>query len=289
MFCYVQNIQETQGVSTLLKHWALCGKNGRCNDELNNEVFDYNVPHEVRCCSDVAKDGWSKRAGCTVWTESSFDSVCYASKNFLEAECICGKHDGRVCTKEEIDGNCSQGTGCGFDREVVWTSTDEPASIGEQCASETQGVSTLLKHWALCGKNGRCNDELNNEVFDYNVPHEVRCCSDVAKDGWSKRAGCTVWTESSFDSVCYASKNFLEAECICGKHDGRVCTKEEIEGNCSQGTGCGFDREVVWTSTDEPASIGEQCASETQGVSTLLKEQAVVLTERLYGLVRTNP
>jgi len=88
-------------------------------------------------------------------------------------------------------------------------------------------------------------------VFEYDTPHEVRCCSDVSKEGWFKRAGCDVWTESRIDSVCYASKNFFEAACICGKLDGRLCTKEEIEGNCSQGTGCGFDHQVVWTSTQE--------------------------------------
>jgi len=246
---------DTQGDSTAIQYWAACGRSGMCSDEPNG-VFDYDTPHEVRCCRDESKEGWSKRAGCNVWTESKVDNQCYASKTFLEAECICDRRDGRLCTKEEIEGSCSQGTGCGFDNQVVWTSTKEltvsPSAspivitIDEECASETQGNSTSVKHWALCGSGGNCNNEPNG-VFDYDTPHEVRCCSNVAIEGWLKRAGCNVWTSSRSDGVCYASKNFFEAECLCNKLDGRLCTKEEIDDSCSQGTGCGFDHQVVWT------------------------------------------
>merc|ERR1712039_943358 len=93
--------------------------------------------------------------------------------------------------------------------------------VAEQCASETDGDSTTLNYWALCGRQGA-----------------GRRCSDVAKDGWTKRSGCNVWVESNF-GVCHRNKNFLEAECICEKYDARLCTKAEIEGNCSRGTGCG--------------------------------------------------
>jgi len=233
-------------------------------------VFAYDVPHEVRCCSDVAKDGWTKRSGCNVWVESNF-GVCHRNKNFLEAECICEKYDARLCTKAEIEGNCSRGTGCGMDNQLVWTSTPDDSAdtvptsvptpvptlpptlpVAEQCASETDGDSTTLNYWALCGRQGagrRCSNE-PDDVFAYDVPHEVRCCSDVAKDGWTKRSGCNVWVESNF-GVCHRNKNFLEAECICEKYDARLCTKAEIEGNCSRGTGCGMDNQLVWTSTEE--------------------------------------
>merc|ERR1712226_1013062 len=123
--------------------------------------------------------------------------------------------------------------------------------VAGQCASETDGDSTTLNYWALCGRQGagRCSNE-PDDVFAYDVPHEVRCCSDVAKDGWTKRSGCNVWAESNF-GVCHTNKNFLEAECICEKYDARLCTKAEIEGNCSRGTGCGRDNQLVWTSTEE--------------------------------------
>ena len=32
----------------------------------------------------------------------------------------------------------------------------------------------------------------------------------------------------------------------------RLCTKEELEGNCTRGTGCGHDGELIWSSTMQP-------------------------------------
>merc|ERR1739836_17057 len=214
----------------------------------------------------------------------------------LEAECICGKHDARLCTREEIEGNCAKGTGCSFDAQVVWTSTiddSEPSptsspvagTIDEQCADETDGDSTNLRHWAACGRVRRCGSQPTGG-FNFDVPHEVRCCSDTSKPGWKKNSGCDVWAQSKMNNVCYEAKNFLEAECICGKHDARLCTREEIEGNCAKGTGCGFDRQVVWTSTIDDSelsptsspvagTIDEQCADETDGASTPIKYLAL--------------
>merc|ERR1712113_1206548 len=135
----------------------------------------------------------------------------------------------------------------------VPTSSPVSGTIDEQCASETDGDSTEVRYWADCGRVGRCGNQITGG-FNYDVPHEVRCCSDTSKPGRQKRNGCSVWANSNMDDVCYSAKNFLEAECICGKHDARLCTREEIEGNCSRGTGCGFDRQVAWTSTEEEES-----------------------------------
>merc|ERR1712019_205362 len=103
------------------KYWAMCGRKNMCANE-SNDVFNYDVDHDVRCCSDTAKPGWFKRRGCSVWARSKFDGVCMRNKNFLEAECICEKYGGRLCTKEEIDRDCSARTGCRLDKELVWTS-----------------------------------------------------------------------------------------------------------------------------------------------------------------------
>ena len=39
---------------------------------------------------------------------------------------------------------------------------------------------------------------------------------------------------------------FYEAIDICDSIGGRLCTPWEIEEGCAAGTGCGFDREMVW-------------------------------------------
>merc|ERR1712232_222823 len=125
-----------------------------------------------------------------------------------------------------------------------------PPPVADQCASETDGGSTPIIHWAMCGRKNMCANE-SNDVFNYDVDHNVRCCSDTAKPGWIKRPGCSVWAQSKFDGVCMRNKNFLEAECICEKYGARLCTKQEANRNCARGTGCGNDRRLVWTRTSE--------------------------------------
>lgn len=104
-----------------------------------------------------------------------------------------------------------------------------------------------MKYWADCGRDGRCDAQEIGE-YDYDALHEVRCCSDEAIVRWQDK-GCGIWAESKFDgNECYTEKNFFEAKCICDKHGGRLCTKQELKDDCTKGTGCGFDAEIVWTS-----------------------------------------
>lgn len=93
----------------------------------------------------------------------------------------------------------------------------------------------------------------------------VRCCSDrLSKDDhrnesggevWRKNVDCHVWGASLFRTDdtptrdCQRSKTFEEAHDICEQNGGRLCTPEELIGRCTKGTGCGFDRSKVWTST----------------------------------------
>jgi len=109
-----------------------------------------------------------------------------------------------------------------------------------QCT--TDGYST---HHVICGRTQRC--EGDNEVSDNAEPHNVRCCSDTEKEGWTKKSKCDVWVASKIDGKCHKNKNFLEAKCICEEAGARLCTKEELEKNCSVGTGCGLDTKLIWT------------------------------------------
>jgi len=148
-----QCLDETQGDTTDVKHWAACGRKNRCNNEPNGD-FSYEVPHEVRCCSDDEIAGWKKYNNCP-YTQSVLIGECYAEQNFFMAECICGKYNGRLCTREEIeDSNCARGTGCGFDNDLVWTQTvvddddgyndDDDRSIDEQCTDVSLGDISIL-------------------------------------------------------------------------------------------------------------------------------------------------
>ena len=47
---------------------------------------------------------------------------------------------------------------------------------------------------------------------------------------------------------CNSRKTLLEAEAICSDAGVRLCTAEELQSDCSKSTGCGFDKELVWSS-----------------------------------------
>jgi len=47
---------------------------------------------------------------------------------------------------------------------------------------------------------------------------------------------------------CHSDKTFAEAEAICIKAGARLCTKDELEADCTAGTGCGHDRDLIWSS-----------------------------------------
>ena len=121
IFFHILNTQETQDDSMDVQYWAVCGKIGRCNNEVTGG-FSYDAPHELYYCSDIQKAGWKKWGGCNVWEQSKMIGEYYADKNFFMAECICNKHDARLCTREEIEGNCAREIGCQFDKQLVWTS-----------------------------------------------------------------------------------------------------------------------------------------------------------------------
>jgi hypothetical protein len=48
---------------------------------------------------------------------------------------------------------------------------------------------------------------------------------------------------------CNKGKNFQEADAICKAEDLQLCSEDQIMADITRGTGCGYDNEVVWTSS----------------------------------------
>ena len=114
------------------------------------------------------------------------------------------------------------------------------------------------KQWIECGRVGRCNND--GRCAGRTQTHEVRCCSDTEIGGWSKRHASCPWAESD-DGMggCHHSKTFPEAEAICAAAGARLCTKDELTSDCTRGTGCGHDRDLIWSSGDTaPGSAGAE-------------------------------
>ena len=80
--------------------------------------------------------------------------------------------------------------------------------------------------------------------------HAVRCCSDVEIAGWDKGlygAWCNIWAQSDLPDC--KELNWLDASNVCKSQSARLCTREELEEDCTAGTGCSYDYRLIWSST----------------------------------------
>ena len=113
-------------------------------------------------------------------------------------------------------------------------------------------LTALDRYYVVKGANynDRC-DDLSCETRPEFPPanHRVRCCSDEEIVGWAKKSGCEVWAESNIWGGCKRMK-WEEAKEFCEEQSGRLCTKTELQDSCTEGTGCGYDYRMVWSSTE---------------------------------------
>ena len=76
---------------------------------------------------------------------------------------------------------------------------------------------------------------------------QVRCCSETQLSStWLKNEGCSVWGGSDEGFDCQENKTFAQAEAICATAGARLCTVAELEDDCTVGTGCFHDWDLVW-------------------------------------------
>lgn len=126
---------------------------------------------------------------------------------------------------------------------------------------------TFADYYVSCGNpyNSGC---LEDYCADEEELHEVRCCSDTEIGGYTQQYDCNVWVESMFlsvgegdgDGVCVSDVTFAEAVAVCEGEGARLCTLDEFIGNCTVGTGCSHDIDMLWTS-DQCGDI-EGCMDE---------------------------
>ena len=63
-------------------------------------------------------------------------------------------------------------------------------------------------------------------------------------------AGSCPWRESdAWAAGCQSSTTHDEASTFCAGVGGRLCTLQELERSCVQGSGCRYNEELLWSST----------------------------------------
>eukprot|EP00547_Thalassionema_nitzschioides_P000335 CAMPEP_0194198852 /NCGR_PEP_ID=MMETSP0156-20130528/78_1 /TAXON_ID=33649 /ORGANISM="Thalassionema nitzschioides, Strain L26-B" /LENGTH=886 /DNA_ID=CAMNT_0038923681 /DNA_START=23 /DNA_END=2679 /DNA_ORIENTATION=- len=122
--------------------------------------------------------------------------------------------------------------------------SDPPSIQASMVPSETSVVDQTLAA-IVCGGNDGCRNDA--EMVDPTESHEVRCCSDTAKDGWVKKSNCDVWGGSRVPT-CFHGEDLATAEAICQAEGARLCTAEELYNKCAKGSGCGHDSDLIWSS-----------------------------------------
>eukprot|EP01052_Picozoa_sp_SAG31_P004427 SAG31_NODE_183_length_20987_cov_8.711078_11_plen_343_part_00 len=101
-----------------------------------------------------------------------------------------------------------------------------------------------------CGRADSCSEQRWCATHD--ELHEVRCCADSAASGfhqYSPSSCPNVWADSDTGSNCQHGLTLAEAAEFCEGLGGRLCTAAEVEADCTAGTGCGHDSDLIWTST----------------------------------------
>ena len=126
-----------------------------------------------------------------------------------------------------------------------------PCPLGQhrvECGSGTSSATSRCHEIATCSPDSTQN--------------ELRCCADVLPSpstGWVYnhcQTPSSLWV-SSLSS--WSNLNFTQALQTCANAGGRLCTAAEINNMCAQGSGAGFDDDLVWTS-DGGTTVGF-CAS----------------------------
>ena len=101
----------------------------------------------------------------------------------------------------------------------------------------------------------------NPSTGDNDMPCRGSSSASCAELGWAVRAG------TGFASVCAASTavgcvadaTFTAAQQTCEQAGGRLCTAEEMLAHVTQGSGCSFDNQRIWTSDRSVADPAQKC------------------------------
>jgi len=201
--------------------------------------------HPLRCCSELPKTNWINKKCPKIWAKSFCTEVPWKV-----AKAKCRSAGARLCAKTEVERGCTGNSGCGFDHKFVWTS--DVAEDGGHHLVRGIGI-----YGDLCvDPAGNCATRAvsNNEIYG------ARCCADKFVSGFHKEE-CPglwgVWTRNKALSEQCVSLTWSAANSHCKKLGTRLCTKQELENGCAKGgTGCKFDKQMLWTSSSES---GQDC------------------------------
>jgi hypothetical protein len=224
---------------------VVIGRSSAAGAEGSSACANVAAKHEVRCCADTPLRGYQRHRGCGVWAESSFRSAggCVHEATLARATQICAMDGARLCTVAELEADCTAGSGCGHDADLVWSSGQCVIPSGPALPEAPTHAWTVLGNF----RSGGHRIERQRCAASTVDLHEVRCCSNHQLPGYRTSPSCTVWGASHVGPTggCVEHVTLVTALAICHGDGARVCSVEELQGGCGQGTGCGHDFDLV--------------------------------------------
>ena len=217
------------GVADMWTDTFLAGADGKHHTQ--NVVYRSDPAGDLSGCAD-------RNATCIHWANLGF-CLSDLHNDYMHTECPVSCH---MCP--ENIGTPPLNTGPQTTATTVAPTTTQPATtepLGDVC------------HFTEYGRPGRCTSEALACAAPDEL-HEVRCCSDTEITGWKAPANaCSVWGESDDTSEgwsCTSNALFSEAQDVCASVGARLCTRQELRDSCATATGCGHDRDMLWTSDE---------------------------------------
>lgn len=220
-----------------------------------------NELHEVRCVSagSLTKSGgiYKKCQGRDQWSQSgglphpvTGKKGCQHGVTFNQAVKMCASIGARLPTRQEVNAQCTAGSGCGHDGDLVWTATKSLPTAKQLIANRKTCKDIAKATW-------------QSHEFEYCVSklekHEVRCCSSKPVKFFRKNKcnGKDLWSESNAQTMVFGKKkgcqhalNWNQANNVCKKAGARLCTVAELRRGCTGGTGCNHDQDLIWANSN---------------------------------------
>ena len=198
------------------------------------------------------------------------ENGCYDAVDFKSAANICASFgpQARLCTKAELVGDCTKGPDCGHDEDLVWSSEDKEraSELGKPLVSWPPArrsevwpaTSCRMVYPGAQASKGKAGEPRCAKMDE---KHELRCCSDKEVKGarWSKKfcQGHDLWVASDLrfppggaTAKCVHAADLKTAVETCAQFGdrARLCTRAELERDCTKGPDCGHDEDLIWSS-----------------------------------------
>jgi len=136
--------------------------------------------------------------------------ACNKARSYEGAKAGCAQVGARLCSKEELLGNCAEGSGCNLDKSLVWTEDPSELKIFKPGRIEAGGYHSCAMDKVgglFCWGNNRYGQLGNGETSEHPtiVPTQVKIDGKVQTVELGLRFSCLLDAQS--DIRCWGSNS----------------------------------------------------------------------------------